>query len=333
MVELERVPLKLDAATVREPDGGGVEGSDDCPADADRGRKLHRDSPERRLTRSGRYTVQQVVPVRQLRRLDLFPIIGVEHDGGRLCAFVLDAADSAAEGESAWRVHVLQKWGGMPVSEIRQTAVQSWLSELGAVRSATTVIRVYGVLAGILDEAVSDRRILVNPARGVNLPRKTKKPHVYLSHEQVHDLAAASKYPALILTLAYCGLRWGEATGLRVRHLDMLKRRITVEENAVQVGSRIEVGTSKNHKRRSVPFPRFLAELLARECEEKARDDLVFPAEGGGYLRSARVHEDNMSWLAGAVKRAGSPRITPHDLRHTAASFAVSSGANVKGDC
>jgi integrase len=232
--------------------------------------------------------------------------------------------------ESALRVHVLPKWGSAAVSEVRQTAVQSWLSELGAERGATTVIRAYGVLAGILDEAVTDRRILLNPARGVNLPRKTRKPHVYLSHEQVHELAATSKYPTLVLTLAYCGLRWGEATGLRVKHLDMLKRRITVEENAVQVGSRIEVGTPKNHKRRAVPFPRFLAELLARECEGKSGEDLVFPAPDGGYLRSARVHEDNMSWFAGAVKRAGIPRITPHDLRHTAASFAVSSGANVK---
>lgn len=180
--------------------------------------------------------------------------------------------------ESAWRVHVLPKWGTTAVSEVRQTAVQSWLSELGAGKGATTVIRAYGVLAGILDEAVTDRRILTNPARGVNLPRKTRKPHVYLSHGQVHDLAGASKYPTLVLTLAYCGLRWGEATGLRVRNLDMLKRRILVEENAVQVGSRIEVGTPKNHKRRAVPFPRFLADLLARECEGKGREDLVFPA-------------------------------------------------------
>lgn len=37
-----------------------------------------------------------------------------------------------------------------------------------------------------------------------------------------------------------------------------------------------------------------------------------------------------MSWFAGAVKRSGVPRITPHDLRHSAASFAVSAGANVK---
>lgn len=77
-------------------------------------------------------------------------------------------------------------------------------------------------------------------------------------------------------------------------------------------------------------LPRFLGEQLARQCEGKGRDDLVFPGEDGHHLRLARVHEDNMSWFAGAVKRAGIPRITPHDLRHSAASFAVSAGANVK---
>lgn len=197
-------------------------------------------------------------------------------------------------------------------------------------KGATLVIRAYGVLAAILDDAVSDNRTLRNPARGVTLPRKVKKPHVYLSHDQVHELAAASKYPVLVLVLAYCGLRWGEATGLRVKHLDMLRRRLMIEENAVQVGSVIEVGTPKNHKKRTVPFPRFLSEQLARQCAGKGRDDLVFPGENGHHLRLARVHEDNMSWFAGAVKRSGVPRITPHDLRHSAASFAVSAGANVK---
>ena len=103
-----------------------------------------------------------------------------------------------------------------------------------------------------------------------------------------------------------------------------------IEENAVQVGSVIEVRTPKNHKKRTVPFPRFLSEQLARQCAGKGRDDLVFPGENGHHLRLARVHEDNMSWFAGAVKRSGVPRITPHDLRHSAASFAVSAGANVK---
>lgn len=242
--------------------------------------------------------------------------------------------------ESAWRIHVLPAWGSVAVADVRKTAVQQWVSELTVgdpdatpprkPKGATLVIRSYGVLASILDDAMSDRRTLSNPARGVSLPRKVKKPHVYLSHDQVHELAAASKYPGLVLVLAYCGIRWGEATALKVKHLDMLRRRLMIEENAVQVGSVIHVGTPKNHKKRTVPFPRFLVKQLAHQCEGKGRDDLVFPDEHGHYLRAARVHEDNMSWFAYAIKRAGVPRITPHDLRHSAASFAVSAGANVK---
>ena len=34
------------------------------------------------------------------------------------------------------------------------------------------MLRVYGVLAGIVDAAVKDRRLPSNPAREVNLPRK-----------------------------------------------------------------------------------------------------------------------------------------------------------------
>jgi integrase len=113
----------------------------------------------------------------------------------------------------------------------------------------------------------------------------------------VHTLAAASKYPALVLVLAHCGVRWGETTGLRVKHLDILKRRLMIEEDAVQVGSVIELGAPKNHKKRTVPFPRFLGERLARQCEGKGREDLVFPGENGHLLRLARVHEDNMSWF------------------------------------
>ena len=79
-----------------------------------------------------------------------------------------------------------------------------------------------------------------------------------------------------------------------------------------------------------MPFPRFLSVPRAKQCEGKGRDDLIFSGEDGGYLRSTSVPEDRGGWFSGAAKRSGVPRITPHDLRHTAASFAVSSGANVK---
>jgi integrase len=130
-----------------------------------------------------------------------------------------------------------------------------------------------------------------------------------------------------VLLLAYTGLRWGEAVALRVADLDMLRRRATVSENAVQVGAQIHVGTPKAHKHRSVPLPEFLLPYLARQCERRDRDDLLFGGENGRHLQ--RSHNKS-GWFDRAVAASGVPRVTAHDLRHTAASLAVSAGANVK---
>jgi len=106
----------------------------------------------------------------------------------------------------------------------------------------------------------------------------------------------------------------------------MLRHRASVSENAVQSGSQIFVGTPKAHKRHTVPLPGFLLPYLARQCEGRQRDDLLF-GDDGQHLR--RPHPTS-GWFAKAVSESGIPRATPHDLRHTAASLAVSAGANVK---
>ncbi len=137
---------------------------------------------------------------------------------------------------------------------------------------------------------------------------------------------------ALVLVLAYTGLRWGEAVGLRVRDLQMLRRRINVTRNAVEVDGVIEIGTPKTHEKRSVPFPSFLDLPLAELCEGKRPDDLVFvdPITGAGFVRRPKTSEGETSWYLRALVDAGVERLTPHDLRHTAASLAISAGAHVK---
>ena len=242
--------------------------------------------------------------------------------------------------ESAWRVHIKPVWGNRRLGEIRHSDVQAWATKFaandGKPRSASVVIAAYGVLAGILDIAVLDRRIASNPARGVKMPRKVRKKRNYLTSAQVELLAKhaydiSPEYATVVYLLSYTGLRWGEAIGLRVSSLDMLRRRMQVEENAVLVNSKIEVGTPKTHENRSVSFPKFLSQRLARACEGKTRSQLVL---GGGdvYFRRPRAVG---GWFDLAVKAAQLedkefPRVTPHDLRHTAASLAISSGANVK---
>ena len=229
----------------------------------------------------------------------------------------------------AWRMQVQPVFGNVPVGDVRHSQVQKWVTEVAASRSPTTVIRAFGILAGILDVAVKDRRIPSNPARGVNLPRKTPKEHRYLSHQKLNDLAEhAGEHGTLILVLGYTGIRWGEATGLRVRDIDLTRRRINVSVNAVEVGNEIIIGTPKTYKRRSVAFPSFLTDLIAQQCAGKRPDDLVFATANGNHVR--RATQGERTWFKSALKAAKLESMTVHDLRHTAASLAISSGANVK---
>ena len=131
--------------------------------------------------------------------------------------------------EVAWRRHVQPVWGSRAIGSIRHTEIQTWVTQISGELGATSVIRAFGILSGILENAVKDRRIPANPAREVQLPRKTSKARAYLTHSQVEELAQASGENALIVhLLAYTGIRWGEATALRVKDLDLLKLRLTV---------------------------------------------------------------------------------------------------------
>lgn len=229
--------------------------------------------------------------------------------------------------ESAWRVHVKPVWGHRKVSDISVVEIEAWVANMvKSKKSPTIVIRAHGVLSGILTDAVKGRRLAGNPAKGIdNLPRKVARRHVYLTADDVHRLAAECReHQALVLVLAFCGLRWGEAIALRVHDVEFLRRRLTVAENAVQIGARHAVGHTKGKAVRSVPVPEFVLTAISELCRGKDPGDLVF--SDGDYL--PRPKSSN-GWFKRAVERSHVQTITPHDLRHTAASLAVSVGVNV----
>jgi integrase len=138
--------------------------------------------------------------------------------------------------------------------------------------------------------------------------------------------AVAGDHSTLVLTLAYCGLRWSEMSALRVRDIEFLKRRMTIARAVATVGSRQILGLPKGGKTRSVPVAAFVLDALSVQCQGKGPDDLVFPNPQGGFMARQRSVS---GWFAGAVRRAGIQHVTPHDLRHTCASLTVSAGANV----
>jgi integrase len=76
-----------------------------------------------------------------------------------------------------------------------------------------------------------------------------------------------------------------------------------------------------------VPIPRLLRAELVAHIAGKAAEDRVFLTPRGGPLRNSNFRHYVFD---PAVTRAGLAPLTPHDLRDTAASLAVSAGANVK---
>jgi len=73
--------------------------------------------------------------------------------------------------------------------------------------------------------------------------------------------------------------------------------------------------------------PRFLVDGFAEQVAGKAPTDLVFCSPAGGVLRVGNFRRRCFDRAARAVGLDG---LTPHELRHTAASLAIASGASVK---
>lgn len=253
----------------------------------------------------------------------------------------------------AWEKYVEPYWGARRVSTIKPSEVQAWADGLrredGKPMGAVMVRRLTSTLAQILDIAVRDGTIKGNPARDLDLPRKPNSKQVYLTEQQLARLAKEAKYPEIIWLLGTVGLRWGELAGLRVKHVNVLRSRLTIEESATTNGAEVTVGPTKTGEQREVAVPRFVMDMLVPLLEGKGPEAWLWTAGNGRPMRRPSTQG---SWFAiavhnsmhpqvpvdpadpdGAKKRVRDPefpKITPHGLRHVAAGLMISAGANVK---
>lgn len=223
--------------------------------------------------------------------------------------------------------HVLPRWGDTALADVRREDVQSWVLTIPGAPG--TVRRVHGVLLKMLAEAVEARRVPRNEAAKVNLPSSTAREHRYLSVTELDRLlSAAGPWAPLFRCLALTGMRLGEASELRVRDVNLHRRRATLSRSTTTLTGRVVTGTTKNAETRTVPLPEeVIADMRAAVKARPGRDDLLYVAPRGGQLRKDNVRRA----FNAARERAGlEAGLRPHDLRHTAASLAVASGASVK---
>jgi len=218
--------------------------------------------------------------------------------------------------------------GNVPVNEITRSSVSTWLSQLTVGPWAK--VSSLRLLRCVLEVAVADGRIAVNPAAGVSAPPiPARERHRYLTAAEVNTLAAAlGDQGDVALVLAYTGLRWSELVGLRVMDVDLALRRLHVRRSAPEVEGKIVIGLPKTKaSRRSVPLPAAVVEALRPHVTGRDPEAPAIPSPEGGMLRSNNWRRHTRS--NGVIKRLHLAPLTIHELRHTCASLACASGASL----
>lgn len=240
---------------------------------------------------------------------------------------------SFARDEGCVRNHILPAFGDVPIGRIGRGDVQAWVKELGDNGlAAASVRRCHRILSSILTEAVHERLIPESPCRRISLPRIPHREHLYLTAEEVEQLAVAIDplYGALIYSAVYLGCRWGELVGLKREHLDLDRRQVRIVGTLEEVGSTpvyVEETKTKT-SRRMLSVPGFLGELLGHHLDRVPAGDFVFLGPTGSVLRRSNFRRRH--WKP-ALDQAGlDTGLRFHDLRHTAAALLIAQGAHPK---
>ncbi|MEE6135340.1 tyrosine-type recombinase/integrase [Mycobacterium sp. 050128] len=257
---------------------------------------------------------------------------------------------------------VLPKWGDSEMKAISYGELSSWFASLSVSGSqactglsASRIIQTHQLMGAVYKHAVraglASRNVIADIDRRHDLPTEHAREIKYLTHAQLQGLAERTeRFAVLTLILGYCGIRFGEAAALRRGSVKDAK--LTIRESATRVTGQgmVTTRTKTGHIRDvAVPPPvweRLIAELPADQ------EDLVFPGNNGGTLtlgqyrgpfdRAVKAMQDQADEQrqheleAGALDEHGQPltpkfpAISPHALRHTAASLFISTGANIK---
>lgn len=237
---------------------------------------------------------------------------------------------------AAWRLKIEPRFGRMPIVSITRAEIESWAGDLIMRGAATTsATRYLNTLRSILNYAVADGRIRTNPAAGVKPPTggRKRREGKFLTVRQLEELADAcdGPYGELVLVLGLGGLRWGELAGLQVGDLVHVPGRGLRLDRAVlasRASGESYVDTLKGHRARTVPLVAAAAPIVDRWADGKEAGEWLFHAPGGGPLSEANWKR-SVGWSK-ALGNIGRPDLHVHDLRHTAASVWLASGADPK---
>jgi integrase len=275
---------------------------------------------------------------------------------GQFAATYLDPAsglltgvqkDTRSSYQTIVKKSLLPLLGELPIDAITKQDVGGWLSwqeaqESGRSKekqpiSQKTVRNRHALLSAIFTASVEAGHRKDNPAYKMAMTRGRKHQAVFLSPDEFYTLLhfIPAYYKPLVRFLVLTGMRWSEATAVERRDVNLATRPATVTVSKAWKRDHT-VGPPKTEKGyRTLPLrPDLVAQL---ELDGPGGDFLFQGAENGGRLWygnfKARIWDRAVKKAmdpddCAAVGRTPLPRRpTPHDCRHTYASWLIGQGA------
>lgn len=252
--------------------------------------------------------------------------------------------------------NVIPSIGGVMLSDLKPILVDEWMKSLrGRGLGDRTVEYAQSVLRRALQFALEWELLDRNPAGArfrVAKRKRTVKPGGskirFLNPDQARTFLAAvtkDRHQALYALAITTGLRPEELYGLRMSDVDLPNRRLTVNQVLAKTRrkkgekvARFQFGPPKTDRsRRTIDFPRFVADLLVLEIQdvkemrlltgESWQDNgLLFPSQVGTPLEERNV----LRRFQTICEANGLPRLRLYDLRHTHASLLIHEGVHPK---
>ena len=237
--------------------------------------------------------------------------------------------------------HFFPFFGRKQLTQITPALVQDWVTQAHAGGLSPRSIRKYHTMLGsIFVRAVRDQLVLTNPCARTDLPKVIVKTTRTLTPAEYDTLIAAipESYRLLVATAIETGMRWGELIALRPRHVDFLRRTLTVQDTIIEV-SRRHSPTGQRYVAKAYPKdnePRTFAvrqdwlDAVAEHIttHRLGRDDLLFTTTAGTPI--SRNTFRTRVWQP-AVKASGVGfAVRMHDLRHAHASWLLAGGSDLK---
>ncbi|UQX87081.1 site-specific integrase [Jatrophihabitans telluris] len=222
-------------------------------------------------------------------------------------------------------------FGTMGIRDISPDLVRRWFSTT-ATTTPTLRAHAYALLRTICNTAVADDVIAANPCRirGAGQAKRARriKPATLDELARLVD-AMPERYRLMTLLAAWTQLRFGELAELRRSDIDLKNGIIHVQRGVVRVDGALIVGRPKSEAGvRDVAIPPHLMPLVRSHLSKHitgGRNGLLFTSRTGAQIVPTTLYKVYYP----ARTAAGRPDLRWHDLRHTGAVLAASTGATL----